>query len=184
MRQVRRQLEYKYAALFITSVCHIYICVKGTGHLFQIDHTPAYSQCQPIREERSERGTSASLFLTFLTLDTTTTSLISSSPSSSFSGYQLTAAYACARACGAFDLPLPPLPTDFFISSSRSARTDFTTSLSFLPLRVRPRHCRGYHQRPPLRHRVINDPSCLTVCELIAFLVSNLLQRIMNAITC
>lgn len=64
----------------------------------------------------------------------------------------LTRSCVCVRVCGALDFPLsPPLPltsplsTDFFISSSRSARTDFTASLSFLPLRVRPRHCRGYH---------------------------------------
>lgn len=179
MRQVRRQLEYKYAALFIISVCHI--SVKGTGHLFQIDHTPAYSQCQPIREERSERGTSASLLLDL--------------PHARYHNHLinlllpllriLAHGCVCVRASAARSTPpFPPLSTDFFISSSRSARTDFTTSLSFLPLRVRPRHCRGYHQRPPLRHRVINDPSSLTVCGLIAFLVSNLLQRIMNAITC
>lgn len=77
------------------------------------------------------------------------------------------------------DFPHPAsLPsTDFFISSSRSARTNFTTSLSFLPLRacgrVIARVIIGSSSTP----RVINDPTCSISYKLIVYFVLSLLDN-------
>lgn len=131
--------------------------------MFQIDHSPrpsrsySHSVGRARSRENVARGTSASLLLDL--------------PHARYHNHLINLLLllrilahddcVCVRRTRLPPSCVAALSTDFFISSSRSACTDFTTSLSFLPLRLQPRHRAGVITASSCALRVINDPTCV-----------------------